>query len=65
MPIKILHVPKADEINGMLVVPGVPKIDIWVLPSREACNGMTNSPTDLVRDGPAGGSVTALTTVRS
>lgn len=54
----MLHVPLADDMNGTLVVPGVPTIDICVLPSNGAGIGITNCPTDFISNGPAGGSVT-------
>ena len=64
-PLKILHVPKADDKNGIFVVPGVPTIEICVLPSRAAGSGITNSPTDLTSKGPAGGKMTGSAMMRS
>lgn len=58
-PLKMLQVPNAEDKNGIFVVPGVPRIDIWVFPSRGAYKGITNSPTDLINKGPAGGRVIA------
>ncbi len=63
--LKMLHVPKAVDKKGMLVVPRAPRIDICVLPSRDACNGIKKSPTDRMRRGPAGGKVTVPEMVRS
>lgn len=61
----MLHVPKAVDKKGMLVVPGVPLMEICVFPSREASRGIINYPTDLIRRGPAGGRVTVPLMTRS
>ena len=62
---KILHVPEAEDKNGTFVVPGVPTIEICVFPSKGAGKGITNSPTDLTSNGPAGGKVTVPDIKRS
>jgi hypothetical protein len=63
--LKILQVPKTDERKGTFIVLGLPMIVTNVFPSSDACKGMINSPTDLTKRVPAGGSMTEAAMMRS